>query len=327
MDYHSYAGAYPSGADVHVNQPLSNFALQAFTTDDSQFIGEKLLPEIAVAKQTDRYYVINKDEFLKASGTGSLRAPKNKARRVEFTISSGSYFADNYALASEIAMEDLINADVAINLRQNAVKVVVQQLRLQEEVRISNLVTSISNVGSGVALTGANKWSDPASDPIGDVSTGQAFIRAQTGILPNTLVIDWDTLKVLRRHPLIVDMFKYSSGGSLTEDNVKAAFGVQNVLVGQGIKNQSAEGQANSIVPMWGNSAVLAYVGQSTGLESVTFGGRFRWRNPIYPGDFAVKTAMEAGAGQKNIELVETGYYQDEKIIAKELAYTITGTL
>lgn len=326
MEQRNYA--YPAGTDAYISMPLSNLAVEAFASDDSQFIAQDLLPEISVPKQSGKYYIIEKGEFLRTSGTGALRAPKAKARRVEFSVSCDSYFADNYALASEIALEDMVNADAALALRENSVRLVANRLRIDQEIRVANLVTSISNVGSGVALSGTNKWSDPInSDPIGDINTGHAFIRGATGLTANTLVLDWDTLQTLRRHQDIIELFKYTSGGELTDAQLQSVFKVDRVLVGKGIKNGGNEGAATSMTNIWGNTALLAYVGPTNGMQSATFGARFRWQNPIYPANFGVKTNVENKAGEGNIEIVEAGYYQDEKVIAREFAYAITGTL
>lgn len=327
MELKTYAGAYPVGGDAHVNVPLANFAVEAFALDDGQFVGDKLMPEIGVGKQSDKYYKILKDEFLRAISTGTLRAPKTKANRIEFTISSDSYFAHNYALAAENALEELANADTAIRLRENSVRLVMHGLKLDQEIRIANLVTSISNVGSGVALAGAAKWGDGASDPIADVNTAHAFIRASTGLLPNVAVIDWDTMQVVRRHPAILDMFKYTSGGELTDTQLQQVFKVDRVLVPRGIKNTAAEGQTATTANIWGNVCILAHVGAATGMQSVTFGGRFRWRPEGLPTDFAVVTDIDNRAGGRHVETVETMYWQDEKVIAKELCYTIKDTI
>jgi hypothetical protein len=325
MEQRNYA--YPIGTGGHLSVPLSNLAVEAFSTDESQFIAPQVMPTVPVDKQTDRYYTIESNEFLRVSGTGDIRAPKALARRVEFTVSCDSYFANNYALAAENALEDIVNADAAIRLSENSVRMVVTALRRNWEVRVANLVTSISNVGSGVVLAGAAKWGDPSSDPIADIRTGQAFMMSRVGVPPNVMIIDWNTLTVVKRHPALIDLYKYVEGGELTDANLASAFGVQKVLVGTGYKNVSVEGSANSIVPIWGNSVVLAHVGQATGMQSMTFGLSFRWRNPIYPGDFGVKRNVEDKAGEGNVEIVEAGYYQDEKIVARDLAYAITSTL
>jgi hypothetical protein len=327
MEQKNFAGAYPSGADAHVNVPLSNFASEAFDLNEQGYVAPMLLPAIGVDKQSNKYYTIRSDEFFRAPSTGTLRAPKTSANKVEFTISSDSYFADNYALAVENALEDLDNADLQVRLRENSVRLISNLLMLDQEVRVANMVTSISNVGSGVALAGNSKWGDPNSDPIGDVNTAHAFIRSNTALTANTAVIDWDTIQVVRRHPAMLDLFKYNQTGELKEEDLKSLFKVDRLLVAKAIKNVGKEGQVNSMGNVWGNLCLLAYVGTNTGLQSITFGGRFRWQPPIFPADFGVTTNVYNQAGSRHVETVEAGYFQDEKIIARGLSYLIKDTI
>lgn len=314
-----------TGPDLHIDVPLSNLAVQAFSDGDADFIADQLIPRIPVAKQSDKYYTIPKGAFLRVPNT--KRAPKTEANRVEFEVSSDSYFADNYALAGENAIEDIDNADNPIQLRQNTTRLVVSNLRRDHEVRVANLVTSISNVGSGVQLSGADLWSNGGSDPIADVTTAQAFIRQRTGIMPNTMVIDQDTVQVVRRHPLLLDMYKYTSGGQLSMDQLRDAFGIDRVLVGKGIKENALEGGTSSVTNIWGNSVLICHVGMATGLQSQTFALRFGWQPSNFPAPFAVQTNRENAAGQRHVEVLEAGYFQDEKIVATDLAYVIETTL
>jgi len=320
-----YAGASPQGGDAHVDVPLSNFAVRAFDAGEEGMVANELFPEIGVGKQSDKYYVIEKDAFLRVPNT--LRAPRAKPRRVNFTVSSDSYFANNYALATDNALEDLSNADTAIQLRQNGTDLVVGLLRKDQEVRVANIVTSISNVGSGVTLSGSNKWGDPQSNPMADVTTAHAFIRSQTGLVANTAVVDWDTLMILRRHPDLLDMYKYTSGGELNDGQIKEVLRVSKLLVPHGIKENALEGGTSSLTNVWGNVCVLARIGPATGVRSITAGGRFRWKNPIYPANFGVLTNVENRAGEAKVEVLEAGFYQDEKVIARDLMYTIGTTL
>lgn len=323
----TYAGATLTGADIHVDTPLSNLAVAAFDLGDESFIADQIFPAIPVGKESDKYYVIEKDAFLRIPST--LRARRTAAKRVEFTVSSNSYFANNYALAAENALEDLINQDMALQIRQNSVKLVVTNLRRDQENRVAGLITSITNIGSGVQLTGTNKWSNNNSDPIADVTTAHAFIRSRTGGLSaNTGVIDEDTLAIVRRHPLLLDMYKYTSGGEVTDEQLRAVFKVGRLLVGKGMKENMPEGSTtSSITNLWGNNLLLIHTGKATGLQTQTLGLRFQWRNPIFPANFAVATSIENKAGQKKVEILEAGYFQDEKIVAGDLAYCIQNTL
>lgn len=323
------AGADASGRAIHRDRPLENFAVSAFNRGTEGLVGNMLFPLIPnLPHQSDEYYVIEKDAFLRLEQDGALRAKGTSARRKGFTVSSDTYFAPNYALAAEIPIEDLANADRAIPLRRHHTENLTMDLKRQQELRIANLVTSISNVGSGVNLTGSAKWSDYAgSDPIADVRTGQAFIRSQTGLLPNIAIIDWDTVQILSRHPLLLEMHKYTSGGELTLDQLAKAFQVNTIGVANSIRNVAPEGQTFSSQNIWNNCCVLAHVQPGVDLMTMTLGLRMGWRPEGGVNDMNVIRSRYDRAGEPHIEVIETGHYQDEKIVARDLGYTITGAL
>lgn len=316
-----YQGATPVGGDAHYDVPLSNFASAGFDITDRAFIADQAAPVINVGKQSDRYYKILKNDFHRSRN--SLRAPRTAANRVTFTVSSDSFFADNYALATENSIEDLTNADTAVNLRQNSIRLVQRLLRLDQEVRVASLMTTPANVGSSVLLSGAASWfSVNSADIIGQVMSGQAFIRSQTGLRPNTAILDYDSWQAARRNSFIWD--QYRNPGSdvfLSIEQMRQAFQVENILIGDAIVNTSGTGWNSTNV--WGNNMVLAHIEPATGLQSMTGAARFRWQPPIFPANFGVMTNRENAAGQKHIEVIEGGYYQDEKIVAQDLLYVI----
>lgn len=319
-----YASATASGRDAHVDTPLSTLAVKAFQGAGS-YIAQSLFPIVAVSKQSDKYYIVDKDSWLSIPNT--RRAPKTSPRRIEFKISSDSYFCDNYALAGENALEDLANADTAIMLRENTTQLVTDALLRDYENRVASLITSGTNLGSYVALTGTAKWSDFVnSDPISDVNTAHAFIRLNTGLTANTMVIDKDTIVTIRRHPMLLDLYKYTSGGQLTMDQIKDVFGVSNVLIGDGIKNNALEGATASVTNIWGSNVILARVVPSLSNKAETFGLSFRWTPSGIPGPMQVRRYNDPDPG-KMIEVVDIGYYQDEKIIAQALSYGILDTI
>lgn len=314
--------ATPSGADAHVDVPLSNMAVRAFNDSTEDFIADTLLPAVPVGKQSDKYYTISKGAFLRTQS--ALRAPKTKARRVEFEVSSDSFFADNYALANENALEDLANADMAISLRENSVDLVTTDLRRSQEDRAATLLTTAGNLGSGTTLTGAAQWTDfTASDPIADVTTGHAYIRSQTGLVANTMMMDYDTAMIVRRHPLLLDMYKHTQAGMVSMDNLKDVFGVDQILIGKAIKENALEGGTSSITNIWGNNCLLAHIAPATGKQTKSLGLRFQWRPAGFPADFQVERMTINGAGTEKVEVVEAGHFQDEKVIAPELGYLI----
>ena len=316
----TYATA--DGSDIHHDSLLSNIAVSAFSKGVDGLVGNDLFPQVTVSKQSDRYAVIEKDAFLRIPET--RRAPKTIANRVNFNVSSDRYFADNYALAGDNALEDLANADIAFQLRQNTVNLVMSGMLRDQERRVLNFVTSATNMGSGTILSGSDRWNNFVnSDPLGDVNTAHAFIRGQTGLIANTMVMDWDSIQTIRRHPDLLDMYKYVSGGQLDNSQLASVFNVDRILVSRAVKENALEGGTTSMTAMWGTSVLLAHIESPNGLETQTLGLRFTWAPTGFPAAMAVQTARESGPGKKNIEIVEAQMFQDERVIATDLGYLI----
>ena len=311
--------------DVYFDVPLSNFSVQAFS--QGNFVGPALFPVVPVDMQSGVYPTITKADWLRLPQS-DVRAPMDIPRRVRWSASSDSYNCINRALMSGNPLEDLANAMTAIRLRRNSAAFVVSQLAGGMERRIANKVTSITNIGSGVQLSSGARWSNfNNSDPISDITTGHAFIRQNTGLRANTLLLDYDTWKVVRRHPVLLDLYKYTDAGFLSDAQLMETFEVKRLLIADAIQENSLEDGTSSITNIWGNVAFLAYVnGAAAAPETATFGLGFRWAPPGIPAPMQARTYMDPHPGAK-AELTEVGYYQDEKVIARQLSYLVQNTL
>ena len=319
--FKSYAVS-ASGRDVHFDTLLSNVAVAAFDSMGDGFVANQIAPLIPVLKQSDLFLKVDKSSFLRSHD--ARRAPKAKARVIEWSVSSEAFFCHNFALATETALEDLDNADMAFQLRENNTNLLVGELKRGQEIRVRNLVTSISNIGSGVVLTGTNKWSDfVSSDPIGDVSSGINFMREQTGLRPNLGVLDYRTFDILRRHPAILDLYKYTTGSTATAEQIAAAFALPRVAIADGMLESGIEGGASSIADIWPKCCLLFHVGPVLTRTAQAPVARFQWQPPSFPAALAAHTKVFAGAGERNVEVTQAEHFQDERMIAPELAYAL----
>jgi len=313
----------------HIDRPLSNLAIKAFDGgNEAGMVGQLLFPPVQVGKQSDSYYTIDKGYWLRVPDTS--RAPKTPSKVAEWAVSSDRYFARNWAQRTDYAMETITNADEAIRVRESSAMFITELLMRDKELRIANMVSSVSNVGSGVVLAGNAKWGDPGSDPISDVKSGMAFIRQNTGLMANTLILDYDTAAVLRDLAVLRDYVKYTQGptpnGALSEAQLGNIFGVPNVWVSQGIYNKAAEGATPVVKNIWGNVAILAHVRPPNGIRTATAGLSFRWQPEGFPAPMVVERYPHPDPSVK-AEYVDAQYFQDEKIVARDLIYTITDTL
>ena len=100
--------------------------------------------------------------------------------------------------------------------------------------------------------------------------------------------------------------------------------GAREVILGQ--TADALEEATASITNIWGNNCILAVVKPGISLQTATFGLNFRWTPEGIAAPMQVSRYNAADPGRK-VEVVEASYYGSEKIVAKQLAYGISGTL
>src|SRR3990167_4528833 len=157
----TYAGA--TGADLHIAQPLSNISI-AYRPQG--LIAREVYPLVQVTKQSDAYYVWDRDEWLR--GLKTQRAKGTEPKKVNLKVSSATFYCLNYALMAEIPFEDISNADAGINMRESASARIVDGIEQDWEVRLATTLTTTTNMTSSTALT--DNWNDPVNGaPIEDL--------------------------------------------------------------------------------------------------------------------------------------------------------------
>ena len=315
-----YAGAV--GRDLHIDTPLTNITIGY---RPQNLIADQIYPAIPVDKQNNLYYIWTQADFFNIPN--AQRAPGAAANRIGFDVSSASYFCREYALAMELPLEDLANADAALNLRESAANFVVDKLSLAWEDRLAVALTTTTNVGSSVTLAGGNVWSDKTnSDPVTNIFTGKESIRSTTGYEANEVIFSGVAWNDFRQHPDIIDFVRgkgdNTGGGPVTQQQVAAAFEVEKVLVGKGVKNTADEGAPAAYTDIWSTACIILHVAQNPGLMIPTHGYTFQWTPPGLPGPMAVDRYSER---RQRTETVEVSHYQDERVIAANLGYLILG--
>lgn len=325
----------PTARNTYWDAMLSDFATRIFDVDGMGFIADKLTGLVSVEKQSANYYVFDPSGFM--SVVDDLRAPRTAANKVTFSVATDTYFAVNRATAGEIALEDLANQDRAIRLRENTTRAITLNLRRNQEIRIASLATSSGGPGTIVQLGAASNWDAVTSaDIFGQVGSAKIGIWRSTGMLPNTCIIDYESLQLLRRNERLLAWWKAPQTGMLDEEVIfKQVLGVPNVIVAGGMVNTAPKGQTTmNLSQIWGRLCLFCVSNPGeAGTDTVNFLSRFRWRNPELPLPyrgpdgreltFNVQRTVYDGAGQAHVEVLESGYYQGEKVTGSQLAYLI----
>ena len=224
----------------------------------------------------------------------TVRAPGTRAARGSHELDSVNINPVQYAFAKEVTDEDIASEGdfntPTINLQQDAVEFTADKIDLKKEKRVSQLIKDTTWAdGNAAGEDAAGLWAPGGSNTmISDVRNAKAVIRNKTGMIANTLVIDYTTFESLIEEATINDKIKHTRLGVLTEDLLAQLLGLKKVLVGRSIENTANEvsgADAFTSSNIWETNAAkggafLFYNPPSMGLKVAAALGQFRVKMP-----------------------------------------------
>jgi len=268
----------PTIGDVHVDQALSEIAI---AYRNKSFIADQVFPLVEVEKQSDKYHVWDKGSWL--TNQVETRTPGDTYPEGRIKLSQDEFFCDIYHLGYAIPWELQKNQDAAVQLEETGAEWLAHQFMLNREIQIAAAIfTSTGPVWDTNPTVGADfiAWDDyDNSNPPEDIDTYRDTVLQNTGVEPNTLVIGKQVYSKLRRHPLLLDMYKYTGRGILTEAEVAAALEIEKLVVGKCVQRTSIEGTAVAVQAfVWGKDALMLYVPERPALREPAAGYTFAWK-------------------------------------------------
>ena len=326
MNQFAIRKSQPTPSDVHVNTPLTNISI-AYMQMQSEYKAADVFPVVPVSKQTDRYFTYTKGDWFRDEAM--KRAPSAESVGSGFTLSStATYSADVWAFHKDIPDQVRANEDAVINSDRDATEFVTQRLLISRERQFATTYTS-----SGVwdtTVTGGTDftvWSNFAtSDPVGDVTTGMRTIKTNTGYRPNSLVMGGQVWDKLKDHPDILERIKYTQKGIISQDLVAQVFGVEKLIVMDGIYNSGNEGAANSMSQILGKYALLCYSAPSPSLLAPSAGYIFAWTGYGGRNAYGVSISRMRNDLTKS-DRIEGELAYDMKVVATDLGYLFSGVV
>lgn len=268
--------AQPTVRDVHIDMALTDFSI-AYIQEPGNFIAAQVFPIKPVPHMTNKYWIFNKNDWLRNDAV-KKRAAGAFAPRSGFTTSSGSYDASPYW--TEVPLNDMVvaNADPSLPLDQAATRLVSQRGMIQfDSLFVTNAFTTGVWGTDYVAGTDFTAWDDYSSDPQRDIDQAQETILQNTGREPNCLTVGYKVHKSLKRHPIIKDMYKYTSAESITSEMIAKALDLDKYIVAKAAYATNVEAGTASYSFIAGNHALLSYSDGSPSIMEPCAGATFAW--------------------------------------------------
>lgn len=265
--------------ELHIDAALTNVALGH---KNDELIADLILPTVPVAKQSDKIYKFGKDSWRLES---DIRAPGTVSNRIKsYSVTSDTYYCDNHAVHDKVPVEDLANADPAIDPMVATTEGLVQNQKLRREYVVASELFNISNFsGYTSALAKADRWSPSNyadSSPVEDIDLAKESVRQNRGISANTIVVGASVWNALKRHPDLLAKagIGYIKGSALTTEQAADVLEVERILVGKAVYDSAAEGADFSSADIWGKYCLVCYVPPKAGLRVPALGYSLRWQ-------------------------------------------------
>jgi hypothetical protein len=219
-------------------------------------IANILFPIVNVNLRAGKIITFGPDDFKLVS---TVRAPGTNTKRVQFGYAGADYGLADFRLEALTPWEIQSEAQngPGIDLVSMSIRKVQNVMALEREKQAADLARNdtLYAASNKETLVGAGQWSDPASDPIGDVLSAKEAIRQQIGERPNTLTLGPIVLTALRNHPKILDRLSTSADrppASLAQ--LAALFEIAQIVEGESVYHDGTQFQ-----DVWGKDAILAY--------------------------------------------------------------------
>jgi len=322
-------------SSVHIDQPLSNLTL-AYVQEQTNFIADKVFPTVGVQRQSDKYYIYDRDNMNRTGDVQKL-APRTEVNRIGMSISNDSYYADVYGLGMDFDEQTLANEDAMLDIRSAGAETLVNRLLIHREEQFAETFfkadvwgTDYDGVANAANDTAAEvtQWSDYTnSTPIADVTLARRTMQLKSGgFKPNTMVVGKEVRDTLINHPAILARL---NGGAtvtntalITDAKLAEIFEVENFYVMEAVKNSSAEGVAESNAFIGGKFALLAHAPRNAGLMTPASGLTFAWNN--IPGVNNLGVTVESFSDdalkrQQVAEHIQVKMSYDMKIVGADL--------
>ena len=254
----------PTIFDVRpVNPVLTNMSIAG---RNKNFLAEKIAPFAVQPQKSGTYFIYTPSYWMRVP-TGSYRASDGPYTQLGYGVTSSTYTTSEHGY-EKLLPDPIRNASqTPEDLQMKDVQFLTNALQMDLESAVAAKLFTSGVWGAGdITLNGTAgttsvplyQWDDYAnSDPIANAKAARLAVHRLVGQYPTTMFIGVSSWQKLIEHPLLLEKYKYTQKGILTEELIAAVFMVDEVVVGDTSYNSAAEGQTAVGADIWGTNALF----------------------------------------------------------------------
>lgn len=258
----SYSGLHP------VDPILSNVLNEAVPSD-MQLIAGQVFEPIQVTERSGTILSEESRSFMGEPGADSRRAPGASRQELShFSRSSTTFKCEIYSFCDSIAMEDIEDSQYPMSEEMRSARRVKRALLLDQEKRAADALFDTANFSTAIPTT---KFDAAGGEPLTFIHEQMDVLRASNhGIMPDTMVLGYDSFRALARNPEVRSFVGTSSGGIASGlrilpnqdvlDVLKSVFQLQHIYVGEARRETAVAGATSSEAQIWEGETIGLYL-------------------------------------------------------------------
>lgn len=303
-----------AGTPFPVNPVLTGIAI---AYKNNKLIADDVLPRLEPRFEVDtfKWWKFDFNQFITLPDTQVGR--KSSPNEVEFNAIEVQDVTLDYGLDDLVPNSDIKKAPAGYDPLAFATQKIMDMVLLDREVRTANKVFNAANYAASnkAAPSGTDKWSDPASKPIIQITQAMDTMI----IRPNKMAIgriEWTTL---RTNPSVLRATSAyaAADGMASKQAVADLLELDDIIIGEGFINTAKKGQTAVMARAWKSNALLFHSAPLA--SSIDATPTFGWTAQF--GDRVAGSIPEPKIGLRGSERVRAGESVKEVVSAWELGY------
>lgn len=248
----------------------------------SGHINELVLPVLSVKKDTAKIASYGASNLRIVT---SIKAPEGETPTVQQNVTQAdAYTIEEHALKAMASDYEADNQDSPFDVQRDRTEYVTDLLSVSREYGLASFMNVVGNFTNNTTLS-TYQWGKASDDPLGNLATAIAAVADYCGKPDEaiSLIMSAYVWRKFRTLDEVKDMlgFKYAGTAVPTAQQVAAALGVRQILIGSGMYNSAKDGQTDTLAQMWGKHAWAMHIPANPQLKEQAFGWTPRTKGAV----------------------------------------------
>jgi hypothetical protein len=229
-------------------------------------IAQQVLPVLNVTKPTGKIAIYDASNLRLLS---TIKAPEGKTMTVTTSPTiSDAYALEEHALKILASNKEIENQDVPFDAFVDKTDFLLDLFQIAQERALSAWMATRGNFTHTNQLSSTYQWGGATDDPLGNIQTAASNAAASAGVSEDeiSLVMSNYVFRKFAVLPEVLSTLGFAVRPAtlppafVRPEQLAIALGLKQIIVGKASYNTAADGQTESLAPVWGKHCWAAYI-------------------------------------------------------------------